>query len=380
MSIQPEFTLTEVNKFIKDICSREFLLYNESVLIGYAGTSLFYYEISKIIKNSQEDIAFYYLEKALEKFDKRIYIPTYCSGVAGFSWGVHYLVSRNFIDPSNEEMLDCFDEYLEEAFLMYLQEKNYDFLHGSTGILYYYLQRENVPLKDKLISQYLDSLQVAAIYTDKDTFYWNHKEKEGLFPDISLSHGMSAIVILLTKIAKDEAFRPACEFLITGAVNYILTQELEGEYSLYPHSSLVRKNRKDSYLGWCHGDLGVGLALYYAGKMMDNQAWIEKSNSIFYHSFNRRSVEERGMNNGFICHGAAGVALIYYRMYLNTENERFYQEALYWIKEAVALYTDPENEFEEDDNLLTGSPGIALTLACIYYKVDPAWDTIFLIS
>ena len=143
-------------------------------------------------------------------------------------------------------------------------------------------------------------------------------------------------------------------------------------------------------LAWCYGDLGIGMALWQSGKAVDNKGWKEKGLEILLQSTKRRDLKESLVSDAGICHGSAGVALIFRRMYLETCIEEFNEATNYWITktldfahfvDGLAGYkTKLASEWKCDYSLLTGISGIGLVLLSYIENNQQKWDEILLLS
>ena len=111
---------------------------------GTAGISLFMFHMYEFSKEKKhKDTALYYLEKSFEKINSNEDLPTFCSGIAGVAWIINYLVDHSFIEQDNLEVLDEFDDYLYNSMKSFAVNKNFDFLHGATGVALYFTGRVN---------------------------------------------------------------------------------------------------------------------------------------------------------------------------------------------------------------------------------------------
>jgi hypothetical protein len=95
-----------------------------------------------------------------------------------------------------------------------------------------------------------------------------------------------------------------------------------------------------------------------------------------------------------LCHGAAGVAHIFHRLYRATADRRFADAARHWFGRTLAMrvpgrgfagfrdYDGSEGgrtRWVTDPGLL-GAGGVALTLVAAVTGAEPAWDRLLLLS
>ncbi len=215
--------------------------------------------------------------------------------------------------------------------------------------------------------------------------------------NISLSHGMSAFAVLFSKLFSIDKWEGIdLDRIITGTINYILAQSLPiGEYnSFFPPISLDSDyGVYSSRLAWCYGDLGIGMALYQAGKMLNRQDWIDKAvNVLLYAAEKRRDLSQNGVVDACFCHGTSGIAHIFYRMWWNTRLPEFKQASCYWIDQTLKMarfedglagyktWQGTEQGYQCSTGLLEGLAGIGLVLLSYYYEIEPTWDECLLLS
>jgi len=281
-----------------------------------------------------------------ERLCNENFIATHCSGLAGTGWLYEYLSQRKIIDYDTNTLLEDFDIYLEKALNNFMQRNSYDFLHGGVGVALYFTKR--VEKKKELVSvlnHFLEDLDKISIQQGYGVIKWSsflgeHIGKYGF--NISLSHGMSSIVAILSKLYIIEGTdKEKTEKLLRGAVQYILAQEIDKDKfgSYFPGFALestetVAKSR----LGWCYGDLGIASVLYQAGKVLNETAWTDKALEVFlYAATKRRGLRDNIVQDAGLCHGAAGIAHIFYRMWWNTKMPEFKEAADYWFEQTLKM-------------------------------------------
>ena len=136
--------------------------------------------------------------------------------------------------------------------------------------------------------------------------------------------------------------------------------------------------------------LGIGLALWKAGKAIGNKDWKEKGLHILLHSTQRRIMSDTLVIDAEICHGSAGIALIFRRMYLDTTIEQFKDATDFWIRQTLrfsenkdglaGFQTYMKGEWLGDYSLLTGISGIGLMLLSYLHEDEQKWDEMLLLS
>ncbi len=365
------------------------------LLSGKAGQSLFLFYHSKyknssiIHKRSIEVIndLFIQIEKSPQPF-------SFCSGIAGTCWLLDHLSNNGFIQADSNEMLSNADDYLYQVAQIELKKGNYDFLHGATGIIFYFAKRNR---QDYL--RHLIQLLVNIAIEEGDGVKWmtiiDHETGIKGF-NISLSHGSSSIALVLCKVLQIMPKEKIVKTLLIKTVSYILNQKISVEKygTFFPNTSIesqpiLYKTR----LAWCYGDLGVAIAIWQSGLILKNQDWIERGMTILLHAAARRGLKDNFVQDAGICHGTAGIAQIFNRLFRYTNQIEFKEAADYWVIETLKMAvfddglagyktwrTEKYGGWQTDENLLEGIAGIGLSLLSFVMQEDPAWDECLLIS
>jgi hypothetical protein len=99
----------------------------------------------------------------------------------------------------------------------------------------------------------------------------------------------------------------------------------------------------------------------------------------------RKTLNESMINDAGVCHGSAGVAHIFNRMWSITNDKKFRQATDFWIKQTLEFgtkingktefkkYNAKINEYEINHSLLEGNAGVGLVLYS-YLTGDFSWD------
>src|SRR5262249_24330207 len=114
------------------------------------------------------------------------------------------------------------------------------------------------------------------------------------------------------------------------------------------------------------------------------------------HSTLERPEEQSGVRDPGICHGAAGLAHLYNRLWQSTGDEAFAGAARFWFERTLALRIPGEGVaglqawrldgrgsegfWDAEPGFLEGATGVALTLLGAVSTVEPEWDRILLLS
>lgn len=370
---------------------------NISLISGKTGMALFFYYLGRYSHREKYfDESFKILRRVFEKINSGFNYHSFAGGLSGISWAVEHLSQQNFIDIDTNHTLTEIDPFLYRSMMFSINENNYDYLHGAIGNGLYFLNNRYNKRSKEYLSELVDILDKNK-HTDNDGgIMW----ESVINPDsgqkgynLSLSHGLAGIIIFLSKLYENSIHKEKVLELLTGAVNYLLKQELDPKQNIAKFPNWITKNEtgESSRLAWCYGDLGIGIALLIASQSTGNSKYREKAIHIFLHSVQRKDPEENAVIDAGICHGAAGVAQMYNRMYQYTGIEDFKKAALYWIEVLLQMasfkdggYKSLQNEktgnWKTDISLLEGITGIGLVLISTVSNIKPKWDSCLLLS
>lgn len=308
---------------------------------GEFGLLLFLFYYSRYSGNKKQiTLTEKYAERLLEQFMEREESYTFCSGLSGILYLFEFFRENDFIDMDVSNIQPLLDNYLVIRMRECMQQQYYDFMHGALGAGLYFLKKDTHP-------EYMREL-IAFLYhtAEKDTdnliFKWESnvligEKKYAAAYNLALSHGISSIIIFLSRVIKNGKSNEKAIEMLNGAVNYVLSQQKDfSKLGSYFPNYLLKKSPEPilkSRLAWCYGDLGIGVALRQAGKALKKTEWEEKGLEILLQSTQRRNLIENSVQDAGICHGSAGIALIYRRMFLETCRNEFKDTTSYWIQQ-----------------------------------------------
>jgi len=355
---------------------------------GEFGILLFLFYYARYSRNSKFiSLSDQYTERLLERLGEEINIHTYCGGLSGILYLFEFLRENNFVDIEVENNQIVFDLFLVNKTRNDMQNQHHDFMHGALGPGLYFLKKES---QNNIVVDLVNYLYNTA-ETDNNISKWkspiDYKSNEKDY-NISLSHGVSSIAIFLSRLLKKEKENIKVHNLLEGTINYILSQEIDyytfGSY--FPYQS--KKDSIGSRLAWCYGDLTIATTLWNTGKMMNNELWKKKGLDVLIRSTERRLPHQTNVEDAGICHGCAGIAMIYRRMLLETGIEEFRSSVDYWIGQTIrfAFHKDGLAGYKtkglqiDDYTLLTGISGIGLVFISYLMNDKQEWDEIFLLS
>jgi lantibiotic modifying enzyme len=397
--------VSEIRSHIDQIADKLKERYEEGTLsdsynlfTGKSGIALFFYEYSQL----SEDESFLELSNELlsscieqiEKIPVQSQYYTFCGGLTGFATALDFFKEQELIDDSATDILgNNFTSLQKRQARLYLNKKEYDYLHGAIGIMLY-LTSKGVDISDLV-------RQLVSFAIDKgDAIEWHVMVPYGIDMEginFSLSHGMASILYFFTyyvEMTGDQEYVPVIEKIVQTFLNYE-NRPLVKTTTMFPSYIILEddsRSIRDSRMGWCYGDLGFGTILYKAATVLKREDWKIKAISTLEWNTDRRQQTYTKIMDPCFCHGAVGVAHIYNRMYAREQNPALEEAAQYWYNQSLSFYRskglDGYRAWKAEDyggpqlltGLLDGVTGIGLSYIHAITEKEPYWDKILLLS
>ena len=353
---------------------------------GKAGISLFFFYYARLTgEGKYADHAVELLGSIFKDINDGFNDFRFSNGLAGIGWILRHLVQYKFIETDINELLDGLDAFFYRTMTERFHENHYDFLHGALGVGTYWLSRLPHTDTQKYLNDCIDHLDRIwqTVLVPNST--------KGV--NLGVAHGIPSIIAFLSKSLERGVSNKKTRGLLNSAVRYLLEQSLDPTQfrSIFPDSVRVNGNPSDSRLAWCYGDLGIGSVLWQASQAAGNKAWEEKAIHILIHTTTRKALQENLVVDACFCHGTAGIAHIYNRMYQYTGMEPFKNAVLYWLDQTLKMAVSDDgaagfkvwcgdNVWQNRYCLLDGIAGIGMVLMAAVSDVEPSWDRCFLLS
>lgn len=350
-------------------------------------------------------------------------------GLSGLGWTVEH-ISRllNQLSFSGEENdrsatvegedVEAAEEALEEdlnaeidtVILRSLHHFNssspYDLISGLVGFGVYFLERLPRNLAIQGIQTVFGNLERIAEHTDAGITWhsgpdllpdWQRQQCPNGYYNLGVAHGIPGIIHFLSEVTATSIIdqRRSCP-LLDGAITWLMSQRRPaGSRSIFSSWIVPGEESSDSRLAWCYGDMGILSILLQAANRAGRDDWYTFANDLLDHCL-AWPRDEGGVGDAPLCHGAAGVAHIFNRIYHTNGDLRCRDAALAWIGRALAMRQpsggvggfssltkpDPSGAIVWDPSpaFLDGAIGVALTLLAATTPIEPAWDRLLLLS
>lgn len=368
---------------------------------GAAGEILFLCYYSRYFKEEKISPAIYIrLNNIINSINSGNQHPTLAGGLCGINWLLEHLVKEEFIDFNLNELYEDSDDYLNNYMIHFIQNKNYDYLHGALGIANYFLNRNTIKTTNYLINFIKGLAAIASEDKEKEAFGFKSIITNTGNPfwayNFCLSHGMASIIYFLQKCLLFDPFK--CEkeiyMLLIGLQNFFYKNQNDmTHYNSYFPTWLDNVNGvNNARIAWCYGDVGIGVTFINYGVNHSNVKNIVYGTEILTKTLTRKDVITEKIVDAGICHGSSGLSMIYERAYALTKKKEFLKASDYWLNIALnqsdhsdgicgyKSYAGAERGFINETGLLEGISGVGLVFLSKLDKNLGNWKNILMIS
>jgi lantibiotic modifying enzyme len=375
-----------------------------SVADGRAGAALFHAYLGEALSDEGTlEAAVGLLEAALDGGSAGPRNAALYEGFTGIAWTLAHLSGR-LIDLGEEDPNEAVDGALIELLSTAPWPGEYDLISGLVGIGVYALERLPRPTARACLEAVIDRLAELAEQRDGGVTWktapallpeWQRALHPSGYHNLGVAHGVPGIIALLGKACGAMVAEATARPLLDGAVAWLLAQRLPPDAgACFPSWIAPDAELRPARSAWCYGDPGVAAALLVAARSIGQPAWEAEAIAIGRRVADR-PVEESGVVDAGICHGAAGLAHLLNRLYQATDEQAFGDAARHWLRRALAYRrlgtgvggfaagrpgVGGERGESADSGFLEGAAGVGLALLAAAAPVAPDWDRILLLS
>jgi lantibiotic modifying enzyme len=312
--------------------------------------------------------------------------PGLFAGFTGVAWAVQHL-DNDGSDDANDEI----DAFLIDIVNTWRGEN--DLVSGLCGFGIYALSRLDYKSGPPLLAAVVNKLAANARIDGNGASWWTRpewlpRETRALRPDgycnLGLAHGVPAVALVLAAATRHRVAYERARTLAAEASRFVLTPRFAATTAFLP--SYVG-DTVPSRSAWCYGDPGAAAALVAATTALGDAALLARARALAYLAVTRPEHECQVIAAG-ICHGAAGLALIFHQLYYATgdvifarASRRWYEATLNYARDdidggfASAYVTASGMEWRKDLSLVGGAAGIGLALLAALTPIAPRWIT-----
>ncbi len=209
--------------------------------------------------------------------------------------------------------------------------------------------------------------------------------------NLGLAHGHAGVVAFLARAVEILPENPVVRELLARAVEFLLGKANTGGPLFCFSCRMSEIHAEPGRLAWCHGDLGISLALARAAEVLEVPEWRDFAAGLVLRTA-CIDVDASGVQDASICHGSAGLAHLFARAYQATGVAEAADASRRWASDALSRRGDAESiggfqtleimggrqRWLPDGGFLNGSCGIALALLSLVRCSEARWDRLLL--
>ncbi len=374
-----------------------------SLAAGTAGLAVAFSHLAKAgVGPAGDEIAAAFLDSSLEAAAATEMGTGLYDGFPGIGWAA----SRVWSSPDDGAGDDALEEVDQEVLSVLAREPwdgPFELTSGLVGLGIYALERLPGKAAGAILARVVDHLAATA-ERDGKSLTWRtrphllppvHRDEfpSGLYY-LGVAHGVPGVIGLLAQACAAGVAQRTARPLLEGAVGWLLARRRQGGTAFPDWLGPDGRIEEQARTAWCWGDAGIAAVLSMASRCAGRSDWESEALAIALGA-TRRPREECRVVDGCLCHGAAGLAHMYNRIYQRTGRGELRDAATSWFEQTLAMRGDTgyggflaamsrdaggHPLLEEDPWVLFGSAGIALALTSAATAVEPAWDRMFLLS
>lgn len=317
---------------------------------GTCGMALHYALLHKYTGISKyEDQAYKLITDSLNNLNS-LRQKTSLSGISGVAWALQYLVNIDFFDYSEaSRYITKLKMLIIETLDTDISHKNFDLMHGMIGKMITLMEMYDfAPHQHNdlliLIENSVKFLKDISIQDKSiDSLYWMSRfdDKKVI---TGLAHGVSSIVWYLSKLVGKRLLNSQteswCTSMIKKAANWLINCQMEnreGELCIPTHISDMNCDQEFS-LAWCHGDLGIAIALIRAGAALKDARLFSRGQKIAENIATVKIQDSTIIQQGKIvdvslCHGVSGAFFHFFLLYKITGSSKIKIAYEYWLEQ-----------------------------------------------
>ena len=313
---------------------------------------------------------------------------SYAEGLAGISYVLNELQQSSFGSPNIGAQLGELDKPLFEVALDMLETGNVEFLYGASGILHYLLNRRNRPEVENYLHILINKLVQLSVKDPvlSESYPSIASNKGSQYLDLSLSHGLTGVLLVLLRIQELGIKGAALQPLTEGGIHLMMhyrgqLNSPENPYAIFPF--FIDKHTSQTYfgnkLGWSYGDLNQALLLYKAAQIFQHDGYKKMGDLIGTHTLIRRDQHSTGVQDMYFCNGTVGLAHFYKVLFQYSGIESYYDGYHFWIEQSIIYLMDTLEIQRLGSGLIDGLTGTAFTLLSYLYPKQLDWSKTLLL-
>jgi hypothetical protein len=371
------------------------------VSAGVAGLAACHaYAARALARPIEADRARVHLDQAIHVLATQPLTSSLYAGFPGIAWAAQ-LVDQ-LLGDDGEDRNEEIDDVVVRVLRRYPGEAApYDLIHGLGGLGVYALSRWPSAMAAGSLVRVVELLHGRARHDADGVYWWTSPglllpPRREVHPeggvDLGVAHGIAGLLPLLARVQALGLARPTVDSLLDGAVRWLFAHTVDTPSGpTVPYFLAPGDVPQPARSAWCYGDPGVAAVLLLAADDAHRPEWRSAAVELAQHAA-QRPLEETGVTDAGLCHGSAGLAHLYARMYALTGDDYLRAAAVRWVEHTLAQVTPvlsppstaqrvPEHPLPwNGPGLLEGAAGVTVALLAAATDAEPVWDSLFLVS
>lgn len=314
------------------------------------------------------DIAVNLLSSQL-KYDKRDL--TLGSGMAGCAWLISIMKKMKCAPINVDNWLSEMEPLMNKECLLMINDNNFDYFNGASGIIFYILNKDEFSSEDiSIISKYIETLEKNQ--KSESSFRYKKEDAEDqIILNLGVPHGITGIILILLLIKEKTQMDLKIDSLINNFVGLLIKNIKNQKNQFYFPSYIIegKQSYSPSVLAWCYGDLTSCYAIFKTGILLNNSAFKKFGLNILTKTTQRNDSHN---SSTILCHGSSSMICIYNELFNQTGNPIFREASLRWKLIAYSEFhrqydtknisiESTSNSFLKNPSLFMGFPGFFLS-------------------
>ena len=279
---------------------------------------------------------------------------------------------EGILTPEIEDQLLIVDYYVYQRAREFLAQDDFKSMYRATEISYYLTKRQG----DTTARQYLNSL-LSTLFPEGEKSHL-HNVFNGSIP-VGMD-GLSGCLLMLVYIASATdniplrvAIKEGMRFLISLRRDVDFSKKI---YSYFPATTQTEGLGEDK-LTWNDSDLAPAVLLYQAALLYQDTALANMAELTGLNTLLIKNDQDNSVGSPNFYQGAAGIAQTYRALYRISAQPAYQEGCTFWTERTVSL-SENNHEVrpceEKENDLLTGTTGIVLSLFPLITSKDLRWD------
>lgn len=311
---------------------------------------------------------------------------SFADGISGLGFVISELIANDLLDEEYAEQIPILSQIAFEYASKKLDQNNFDFLHGSIGVLIFLLKIKNQDLFDQLVNQLLEK-------SKESVLLFSTQSDDPYISDINFGfpHGyLSTIKLLLdakNTFGANELYDIVIDLCVSKIMKHIDKKYVVDGIHIYkPHKVYIDNGKliehQNNRLAWCNSDLSWVFLLSKLDSVNHTTQYQKIIDEIGNHLVKRKEMNVTGVQNHHFCHGSSGIAQLFGELYDFSKDEKYSKAYNYWIQRTITYLKEDmlHNLTERDMSLYYGKLGALLTLYSYQKEFPQGWKEAFLIN